>query len=567
MTEDVKRLYLTLMVALVALFIFNKIFPKPVPEEQTPEVAVSQTSEAKPEALKQDDLKIEDIDMPAISVEKALANDARLKIENEQISGSIRLKGARLDSLYLKNYKQTLEEDSPKVELLTPAKTQNPYFVEAGWIPADKNVKVPNSESVWKVQQKALTPDSPVVLEWDNGQGIKFIRKITLDKNYMFKIQQSIENNTDKEIALYPYALIRRAVETIDLPSSVVHEGMIGVMDSNLKEIKYKDIASEDLKKDKAKSFKTTDGWAGFSDRYWFTAFILNAEQKHTVKYAQIAENTFQIDYVGEVLKIEPKSCLSNDIMLFAGAKEIKLLDNYKKTYNINKFDLAVDFGWYYFLTKPFFYILDFLYRFIGNMGWAILLFAALLRLLMFPVANKSFDSMSKMKKIQPKLQVLQERYGNDKVALQKATMEMYRKEKINPAAGCLPMLIQIPVFFSLYKVLNIAIEIRHAPFIGWIKDLSAPDPLTISQWSHIPLPGLLDIGVWPIVMGLTMYLQQKLNPAPTNKDQARAFALLPLIFTFMLAHFASGLVIYWTLSNILALIQQKVIMAKNGVK
>ena len=265
-------------------------------------------------------------------------------------------------------------------------------------------------------------------------------------------------------------------------------------------------------------------------------------------------------------MHLAPYSSKENVVRFFAGAKEIKLLDKYTKE-GIKKFDLAVDFGWYYFLTKPFFYILDFLYKLIGNMGWAILLFAALLRVLMFPIANKSFESMSKMKKIQPKIIGLQNTYKNDKLLLQQKTMELYKKEKINPASGCLPMFIQIPIFFSLYKVLNIAIEIRHAPFIGWIKDLSAPDPLTISVWSHIPLPSILDIGVWPILMGLTMWLQQKLNPAPTNKDQAKMFAMLPFIFTLMLGHFASGLVIYWTLSNILSLIQQKTIMYKNGVK
>ncbi|MBQ8464403.1 MAG: membrane protein insertase YidC [Alphaproteobacteria bacterium] len=561
MQEDVKRLYATLLVAIVALFIFNKMFPqKPIPteEEKTTEVVEIQ----KEPELKQDNKVIEDIQAPALSVAKVLKNDARLTLENKDLRGSIRLKGARFDSLYLKKYKQTLESDSNEVELLTPSKTETPYYAELGWVSPDNSVNVPNAQSVWTVKQSSLTDNSPVTLEWDNGQGLKFIRRITLDNAYLFKIQQSVENNTNKEVTLYPYALINRKIETTDLPSSVVHEGMIGVLDDNLQEIKYKD-----LKDNSHKSFKTTDGWFGFSDRYWFTTFILNDEQTHTVKYTQTKENTFQADYIGEAIKIQPKSCLSNDIMLYAGAKEIKLLDKYKKTYNISKFDLAVDFGWYYFLTKPFFYILDFLYRFIGNMGWAILLFAALLRLLMFPIANKSFESMSKMKKVQPKMTALQEMYKDDKVALQKATMELYRKEKINPAAGCLPMLIQIPVFFSLYKVLNIAIEIRHAPFVGWIKDLSAPDPLVISQWSHLPIPGLLDIGIWPIIMGLTMFLQQKLSPAPANKDQARAFMFMPLIFTFMLGHFASGLVIYWTLSNVLALIQQKAIMAKNGVK
>lgn len=561
MQEDVKRLYVMLLIAMVSLFIFNRLFPKqPLPENTLEEQTEIVVKEEAP--LKQDEAKIEKIDMPAISVDKALQQDARISIQTEDIRGSIRLKGARLDNLYLKKYKQTLESDSPEIELLTPAQTEHPYYIEMGWISADPSIRVPDANTVWTTKQSALTPDSPVTLEWNNGQGLKFIRRISIDETYMFKVQQSVENNTSKQVSLYPYAFINRKIENTDLPSSVVHEGMIGVMDNNLKEIKYKD-----LKDNKTKSFKTRDGWAGFSDRYWFSAFILNADQEHTVKYTQTKENTFQVDYVGEAIKIQPQSCLSNDLMFFAGAKEIRLLDAYKKSHNINKFDLAVDFGWYYFLTKPFFYILDFLYRFIGNMGWAILLFAALLRLLMFPVANKSFESMSKMKKIQPKLLLLQERYHDDKMALQKATMEMYRKEKINPAAGCLPMFIQIPVFFSLYKVLNIAIEIRHAPFIGWIKDLSAPDPLVISEWSHLPVPSLLNIGVWPIIMGITMYLQQKLNPAPTNKDQARAFMILPLLFTFMLGHFASGLVIYWTLSNILSLIQQKAIMAKNGVK
>lgn len=562
MQEDIKRLYATLFVAVAALFIFNKMFPSKTNENAINEAEAPIVIEKQEEKLKQDNLKIEDITIDTMSIDKALKSDARLNIENDKLIGSIRLKGNRFDNLQLKKYLQTLDDNSDGIDLLSPAKTNTPYYAEMGWVSSDSSIKVPNTESVWTVNQKSLTPSSPVTLEWDNGQGLKFIRRISIDDNYMFKIQQSVENNTSKAVTLYPYALINRKLENVNTSASVVHEGMIGVVDNNLKEVKYKD-----LKKDKHKNFKTTDGWAGFSDRYWFTSFILDDEQKHSVKFSQTADDTFQVDYIGEAIEIQPKSCLSNNIMLFSGAKEIKLLDEYKKSYNIPKFDLAVDFGWYYFLTKPFFYILDYLYNFIGNMGWAILLFAALLRLLMFPVANKSFDSMSKMKKIQPKMMAIQERYKDDKLALQKATMELYHKEKINPAAGCLPMLIQIPVFFSLYKVLNIAIEIRHAPFVGWIKDLSAPDPLVISEWSHLPIPGLLDIGVWPIVMGLTMYIQQKLNPAPANKDQARAFMFMPLIFTFMLGHFASGLVIYWTLSNILAIIQQKVIMAKNGVK
>ena len=296
------------------------------------------------------------------------------------------------------------------------------------------------------------------------------------------------------------------------------------------------------------------------------SALILDNNSLSRVKFSETGKDTYQTDFVGQGINIANGTVGTCGSKFFAGAKEISLLDAYTKQHHIEKFDLAVDFGWYYFLTKPFFYILDFFYRIIGNMGWAILLFAALLRLAMFPIANKSYESMSKMKKVQPKIQDLQNKYKDDKMKLQAEMMNLYKKEKINPASGCLPMLIQIPVFFSLYKVLNIAIEIRHAPFIGWIKDLSAPDPLTLSVITHLPVPSFLDIGIWPIIMGITMYIQQKLNPAPTNKDQARMFALMPLVFMFMLGHFASGLVIYWALSNILSIIQQKVIMKKVGV-
>ena len=359
---------------------------------------------------------------------------------------------------------------------------------------------------------------------------------------------------------MYPYALINKVYKPDNSSSNVVHEGMLGVLESSLKEFK-----PNDLDIGEKKEFETNGGWFGFGERYWFSAITLNKSTKNKVSFSRTAENTYQTDYVGTPVTIANGSVGTSVSNFFAGAKEITLLDNYTKNLNIDKFDLAVDFGWYYFLTKPFFYILDFLYDLIGNMGWAILLFAALLRLAMFPIANKSYESMSKMKKVQPKIQAIQELYKDDKMRLQQEMMNLYKKEKINPASGCLPMLIQIPVFFSLYKVLNIAIEIRHAPFIGWIKDLSAPDPMTLSAMTGLPIPNLLDLGVWPILMGITMYLQQKLSPKPANKDQARMLMLMPIIFTFMLGHFASGLVIYWTLSNVLSIIQQKAIMRKIG--
>lgn len=557
MKEEMKGIYWAVILSIAVIFVTNYFFPrKPATTPATPEVPAVETVAEKVER------PLDNVtDETPLEVSEVLGKDARIKIKNAAVSGSLRIKGARFDEILLDKYKQTLETDSADVELFAPAKTAAPYYAEFGWLPQDTAVRTPNADTLWNVKGRELTPQTPVTLEWNNGQGLTFVRRISLDDNYMFTIEQSVENNTGRSIVLYPYGLISR-FHNQAAASSVVHEGLIGVVDNTLKEIKYKDL--EDSKKE---DFKTTGGWAGFSDRYWFSAFVMNNAQSGTVKFSNTGKNTYQADYVGAPITVAPGSVGTNTVKMFAGAKEIKLLDNYTKQFNIPKFDLAVDFGWYYFLTKPFFYILDFLYNFIGNMGWAILLFAALLRFLMFPIANKSYESMSKMKKVQPRIKELQERYGDDKMKLQQETLELYRCEKINPAAGCLPMLIQIPVFFSLYKVLNISIEIRHAPFIGWIKDLSAPDPLTLSAWTHLPIPGLLDIGVWPILMGLTMWIQQKLNPAPTNKDQARMFAMMPVIFTFMLGHFASGLVIYWTLSNILSIIQQKAIMKKNGVK
>ena len=565
MREEMRGLFLAIVLSIVAIFITNRFFPGKTVPAAAP--AVTEEAPLPQTPLPQEKIKADELIAAADTAEimasaEAVRQDSRIHIKNASLTGSIRVKGARFDNLLLEKYKQTLENDSPDVELFAPAKTAAPYYAEFGWLSSDSSLRMPDHNPVWTVRGGELTPETPVVLEWNNGQGLKFIRKISLDADYMFNIQQDVENDTGRTVTLYPYGLINRKTENANPSASVVHEGLIGVVDNNLKEIKYKDLIDE-----KAKEFKTAQGWAGFSDRYWFTAFILEGQNQNTVKFSATGKQNFQTDYVGAPVTAAPGSVASNSVKLFAGAKEIKLLDKYTQSLNIHKFDLAVDFGWYYFLTKPFFYILDFLYNFIGNMGWAILLFAALLRLVMFPIANKSYDSMSKMKKIQPKIKELQERYGNDKMKLQQETLEMYRREKINPAAGCLPMFIQIPVFFSLYKVLNIAIEIRHAPFIGWIKDLSAPDPLVLSTILHFPVPSLLDIGVWPIIMGITMYVQQKLNPAPTNKDQARMFALMPLIFTFMLGHFASGLVIYWTLSNILSIIQQKAIMRKNGVK
>lgn len=558
MKEETKGLYLAVLLSILIIFVVNYFMPTQQMVDRNadsvsvaPEISSIEKSEPSTEA--QPEKKT-----PAEIVKQ----ETRIPVKTPSLNGSIRLKGARFDYLNLTKYKQTLEANSPDVELLAPAGSETPYFAELGWLSNDANLKLPNSETLWKVRGKELTPQAPLTFEWDNGQGLKFVRTVSVDEHYLFTITQTVENNTNNPVVLYPYGLVSRTYNPDSANrSAVVHEGISSVIDGDLEEFKYKDI-----KEDKPESFELSEGWAGFSDRYWFTAFIFNNGAENTLKFSNNGNETYQVDFRSAPLTIASGAAASTQVHFFAGAKEIKLLDRYTDEEHIQKLDLAVDFGWYYFLTKPFFYILTFLYGFIGNMGWAILLFAALLRLIMFPVANKSYESMTKMKKVQPKIMELQEKYKNNKMLLQQATMDLYRREKINPASGCLPLFIQIPVFFSLYKVLNISIEIRHAPFIGWIKDLSAPDPLTISTWSHIPLPGLIDIGVWPILMGLTMWIQQKLNPAPANKDQARMFALMPVIFTFMLGHFASGLVIYWTLSNVLSILQQRAIMRKYGV-
>lgn len=554
MSDDLKSFCTAVILSVLVVLGVNYFFPKENVQPQTVEENVNEeptVSQEKDEATQVVLAKAEDV----------IKKDPRLPFKNAVINGSIRLKGARIDNLTLSKYKQTLAVDSKNVELLNPAKTQDAYFADYGWLSNDNSVELPNSESVWTVAgNQKLTPDTPVTLEWDNGQGLKFINQISLDENYLFSIKQTVENNSDKAVTLIPYGLFSKRIDPENINRSVVHEGFTGIINDDLKEIQYAKID------DKGESYETNGGWISFNDKYWFTSFIFNNDTKLKINLRKIKDDLFQLDYKGLPMQILAGSSASFSSDLYAGAKEIKLLDKYADT--IKKFDLNIDFGWYYFLTKPFFYILDFLYGLIGNMGWAILLFAAFLRLMMFPIANKSYESMSKMKKIQPKVMALQAMYKDDKAALQRATMALYQKEKVNPASGCLPLFIQIPIFFSLYKVLNIAIEIRHAPFIGWVKDLSAPDPLTISVWSHIPyIPSLLDIGIWPLIYGLTMLLQNKLNPKPANKDQARMFMLMPIIFTLMFAHFAVGLVIYWTLNNVLSLIQQKIIMRKNGVQ
>ena len=538
MNEDIKSFYAAIILSLILIFATNYFFFKKDDVVATPQVNVSQPETETAAADGKDEAK----DAVPLSTEEAVAANPGVKISTPALTGSFRTRGFRIDNLWLEKYKQTLSPDSPDVELLTPAKTANPYYAEFGWLAADPAVRLPDAHTLWTVKGRELTDKTPVVLEWDNQQGLKFITKISLDENYLFTVSQSVENNTGKNVTLYPYGLIARAPGAVG-GRGVVHEGMIGVMDGTLEEIKYDDV------KDENKEFTTTGGWLGFSDRYWFSAIVVNPETESRVKFSKSGNGLYQADFVGSPVTVVPGSVGSDQVMFYAGAKEIKLLDQYTSERRIPKFDLAVDFGWYYFLTKPFFYILDFLYGIIGNMGWAILLFAALLRLVMFPIANKSYESMAKMKKIQPMMKQLQEKHGKDKEALSREMMQLYKTYGVNPMGGCLPILIQLPVFVALYQALLNSIALRHASFITylpgtdmlWLADLSARDPYYIT----------------PLVMGATMLLQQWLSPAMGDPTQRKMMMLMPVIFTVMFLNFPAGLVIYWLSNNILSIAQQ----------
>lgn len=493
--------------------------------------------------------------------EEVIAAGNRVKIETPRLDGSISLVGGRIDDLTLSTYKETEASDSPPVTLLSPSGAPRPYFIEMGWSTADAGVALPSATTQWSANGAVLSPNSPVELWWDNGAGLTFIRTITVDDRYVFTITQRVENTTDREVTLYPYGLIAR----VGLPKlegySVLHEGPLGVVDGKLEEVTYEKVADKPFEGD------TTGGWVGITDKYWLTALLFDQKTPVHAKFSHRdigGTPRYQVDYLMKGVNIAPGASAEVTNRVFAGAKEVKTISAYESAFGIDKFDRAVDFGWFYFLTKPFFYVLDYLYVLFGNFGLAILGFVVLLRLVMFPLANKSYRSMNAMKRVQPELKKLQERHKDDKARLQQEMMALYKREKANPMSGCLPMLIQIPVFFALYKVLFITIEMRHAPFYGWISDLSAPDPTNIfTLFGLIPWspPELMHLGIWPLLMGISMWLLQKMSPAPPDPTQAKIMQFLPIVFTFMLAKFAAGLVIYWAFSNVLSILQQYVLL------
>ena len=499
-----------------------------------------------------------------LSRKDAITQNDRVIIKNDNVEGSISLKGAVIDDLSFIKYKKELKNED-KVVFLNPKEIADGYYVETGWSSIGNKIKVPNIETQWSVKgNKLLNQNNSVTLIWNNGEGIIFKKIVSLDDKFLFKIKQEVQNNTKEDLELYPYAQITRNKKPDDVQGFyILHEGFIGVFDGELKEDGYDDI------KEKKISRNADSGWLGITDKYWMTAVVPPKDENF--KSTFLFKDTFKANYIqNSPVSIKSSKGASNEIRVFAAAKEVDTVDGYAISEDIEKFDLVIDWGWFYFFTKPLFFVIDYLFNLSGNFGIAIVLITLAIRIVFFPLANYSFRSMAKMKALQPEMVRLKELHKEDKVKLQQEMMALYRKEKINPASGCLPILIQIPFFFAIYKMLFISLEMRHQPFFGWIQDLSSKDPTTIfNLFGLIPWdpPGFLIIGIWPILMGLTMYLQQKLNPAPADPIQAKIFAFFPLFLTIILAPFPSGLVVYWTVNNVLTIAQQWVIMRKTKIK
>ena len=514
-------------------------------------------------------------DAPAALQDRAtlIAASPRVKIATDQFAGSINLTGARLDDLSLLKYNETASSASPPITLLSPSGAANAYYVEQSLNVANGDTTlVPNSKTVWTAPQGAtLTLETPVTLTWDNGQGLTFERTYSISDNYLFDVKQTVINKSPNPVKLLPFARVQRQDTPVIAGYWVFFEGLLGVHNGTLTENKY-----AALKKDPTNPMTVsgTGGWLGFTDKYWATMLIPDKAAKVTSSYKFVSipgRDGYQADYqADEPLVVAAGTSGSYEDHVFAGVKIVDQINAINTKYGFEKFDLMIDWGWFSPITKFMFYLLEFVKGIVGNFGIAILVVTVLVKLAVFPIANKSYASMSKMKKLKPEMDAIKEKFGDDKTKIQQETMELYKREKVNPLAGCLPMVIQIPIFFSLYKVILTTIELRHAPFYGWIHDLSAPDPTSLFNLFGLipwhPWPSLM-IGVWPILMGITMWVQMRLNPAPNDPVQAAMFNWMPVMFTFMLGTFPVGLVIYWTWSNTLSVIQQSYIMKKHGTE
>ena len=563
---DQKRLLLAIAISIAILFGFQLLLPKPAPQR------VQQATQSTPTELAPrptGEVAAPGTQPMAVPPPRDVP---RLKVSAPRVEGSINLLGARLDDLVLRDYHEQVNPDSPLVRLLEPRADPQPYYAQFGWTANSPDVKVPDLDALWTASSPELTVATPVTLSWDNGAGQVFEITLSVDANYLFTAEQRVRNTGSAAISVHPWSRIRRDYTPTTAGYYILHEGLLGVLGGRLQEQTYDKVKSESNKTHgPSLDVPTTGGWAGITDKYWLTALIPDQTVPVVASFRYLTENNgdrYQADFVAkDPLVVGPGAASSSMTRLFAGAKVVQLLDRYESELGIPNFDKAIDFGWFYFLTKPIFYALDWLFKLTGNFGVAILIFTVFAKAVFFPLANKSYKSMSKMKLLGPKMQEIRERLKDDPAKMQGEIMGMYKAEKVNPASGCLPILVQIPVFFSLYKVIFVTIEMRHAPFFGWIHDLSAVDPTNVfnlfgllpfdpAVYSHF-----LHLGAWPLIMGVTMFLQQKLNPPPPDPVQARLFQYMPIIFTFMLASFPAGLVIYWSWNNLLTIAQQWMIM------
>ena len=548
--NEQKNLLLAIVASLIILLIFQYLFP-------TERKMIEENVEAENQIKEVPQEKI-------LDREEIVKNNKRIYFsESSRIKGSISLIGARFDDVILKDYKDTIKPESRQVTLLSPNNTLNPYFVELGWM-SQENINLPNKNSEWQlIEGKELGPENRITIKWVSPEGIEFFRKIEVDKDYLITVEQKVTNISNKDISLTQYGRINRTGTPKTSGFYILHEGLIAVLNERLIEIDYDDIIEEG-----SKSIISKGGWVGITDKYWLAALIPDQRSRIEGGFKAVLKNVerYQAQYTSNEIVLEKGETASVKSNIYIGAKEVNLLDKYSNQLSIEMFDRAVDFGWFYVITKPLFLLLHKLSDLLGNVGLSILALTVLIRIVLFPLANKSFKSMSKMKILTPKMTEIRERYKTDKLKMQQEIMALYKSEKVNPLSGCLPILVQIPIFFALYKVLFVTLETRHAPFYGWVKDLSAPDPTTIFNlfglFNFMP-PSFLMIGAWPLLMALTMYLQQKLNPAPPDPLQAKIMSFLPLMFLFLFATFPAGLVIYWTWNNILSIGQQWIIMKK----
>jgi YidC/Oxa1 family membrane protein insertase len=502
--------------------------------------------------------------------DQAIAKSARVTIDTPALSGSINLTGARLDDLKLKEYHETVDDKSPIITLFSPADTKDGYFTELGYIGNEATGTVPGPTTVWTVKSgDKLTESTPVTLTYTNEKGVVFDRTISVDEHFMFQVNDKITNGGGAPASLSSYGRVTRFNKPTTPSIYVLHEGFIGVIgEHGLNEVAYGKVEDEAP----IQPGKTTTGWLGITDKYWAATIVPPQATPYEAKFAHFPDGRprYQADYKHDPITIAPGQSADLKTLVFAGAKQVPLVDGYEQSYSIPQFDLLIDWGWFYFITKPMFKLMDFFFRYFGNFGVAILMTTIVVKALFFPLASKQYASMANMKKVQPKMEELKKKHGDDRMALQQAMMQLYKDEKINPIAGCWPILLQIPVFFALYKVIYVTIEMRHAPFFGWIQDLSAPDPTSIfNLFGVLPfdVPAALMIGVWPLIMGVTMFLQMRMNPTPPDPTQAMLFTWMPVVFTFMLSSFPAGLVIYWAWNNTLSIAQQAVIMKRHGVR